>query len=67
MYLGLDASTQSLSAILIDTAQGEIIAEESVNFGAEFPEYDSPNGFISSGDGVVTASPLMWLDALDLV
>ena len=67
MYLGLDASTQSLSAILIDTAQGEIIAEDSVNFGAEFPEYDSPNGFISSGEGVVTASPLMWLDALDLV
>jgi len=67
MYLGLDASTQSLSAILIDTAQGEIIAEESVNFGAEFPEYDSPNGFISSGEGVVATSPLMWLDALDLV
>ncbi|MEO1855771.1 MAG: FGGY family carbohydrate kinase [Rubritalea sp.] len=67
MYLGLDASTQSLSAILIDTAQGEIIAEESVNFGAEFPEYGSANGFISPGKGVVTASPLMWLDALDLV
>ncbi len=68
MYLGLDASTQSLSAILIDSDQGEIIAEESVNFGAEFPKYGSPNGFrTSSAEGVVSASPLMWLDALDLV
>jgi xylulokinase len=68
MFLGLDSSTQSLTAVLIDPASGKIVSQMSVNFGAEFPQYDSPNGFIPGGSvGEVHANPLMWLDALDLL
>ena len=68
MFLGFDSSTQSLSAILIDNDRGEIIAEASVNFGAELPQYKAPSGFIPGGaNGEVHADPMMWLEALDLV
>ena len=65
-YLGLDSSTQGLKAIIID-GHG-VIAEESVNFGKDLPEYHSPNGFLVHADPrIIHADPLMWLDALDLL
>ena len=68
MFLGLDSSTQSLSAILIDPAAGKTIASESVNFGQELPQYNAPSGFIPGGKaGEVHADPRMWLEALDLL
>ncbi len=66
--LGLDSSTQSCSAIVIDTANGSIVAEASVNFGARLPQYNAPSGFIPGGaDGEVHSDPRMWLDALELL
>ena len=38
LFLGLDSSTQSLSAIVIDTARGAVAAEESVVFGRDLPQ-----------------------------
>ncbi|MFC5051732.1 xylulokinase [Rubritalea spongiae] len=68
MYLGLDASTQSISGIIIDPANGSIIAEASINFGNTLPEYQSPSGFLPNGEnGEVHADPGMWLDALELL
>ncbi|NBB78357.1 MAG: carbohydrate kinase, partial [Verrucomicrobia bacterium] len=68
LTLGLDASTQSCSAIVIDTEAGAIVAEASVNFGESFPQYGAPSGFIPDGaDGEVHADPRMWLDALEQV
>ncbi|MCW1925969.1 FGGY family carbohydrate kinase [Luteolibacter arcticus] len=68
MFLGLDSSTQSLSALVIDPARGEIVREVSVNFGAALPAYHSPSGFIPGGKGgEVHADPRMWMEALDLV
>lgn len=68
MFLGLDSSTQSLTAVLIDISNEKIAAQCSVNFGADLPGYGSPNGFIPGGTGgEVHADPLMWLDALDLL
>jgi len=69
MYtLGLDASTQSFSAVVIDTAEGSIVAEHAINFGQHLPEYNAPQGFIPDGkDGEVHADPRMWLDALELL
>lgn len=68
MFLGLDSSTQSITAVLIDPASGEIKCQLSVNFGADLPHYLSPSGFIPGGtDGKVHANPLMWLEALDLL
>jgi xylulokinase len=67
-YLGLDSSTQSLSALLIDTDTGKVVAERSVNFGERLPQYKSPKGFLPSDDAAIKHSdPLMWVEALELV
>jgi len=66
--LGIDSSTQSCSAIVIDTQAGRVVAEASVNYGKDLPAYQAPAGFIPDGpDGEVHADPRMWLDALDLL
>ncbi len=66
--LGLDSSTQSCSAIVIDTETQSVIAEASVNFGERLPQYKAPSGFILDGvDGEVHSDPRMWLDALELL
>jgi xylulokinase len=66
--LGLDASTQSCSALIIDVALGSVVAEASINFGAQLPQYNAPSGFIPDGEnGEVHSDPLMWLDALELL
>lgn len=66
--LGLDASTQSCSAIVIDTSNGSIVAEAAVNFGLDLPAYQAPSGFIPGGEaGEVHSDPRMWLDALELL
>ena len=66
-FLGLDSSTQSLTALLVDTDTGEVI-DRSVAFGARLPQYRSPNGFLAHPDSRVRHSdPLMWVEALDLL
>jgi xylulokinase len=66
MHLGIDSSTQSLSGVVLDVAAGSVVAEMSVNFGTDLPQYGSPNGFIAGGaDGEVHADPRLWLAALD--
>ena len=67
-YLGLDLSTQSLSAIIIDDQTGETIHEDSVNFGNDLPGYNAPSGFVhGENEGEVFSDPCMWLDAMDLL
>jgi xylulokinase len=67
-FLGLDSSTQSLSALIIDTDTGKVVADRSINFGARLPQYRSPNGFLPHADPAIKHSdPLMWVEALDLV
>lgn len=67
-YLGLDSSTQSMKALVIDPAAGKIIASASVNFGQDLPAYGCPEGVLPHADPLVKHSPpLMWLAALDLV
>jgi len=67
-YLGLDSSTQGLSALLIDAGSGEIVANHAVVFGQRLPQYGSPHGFLPNDDPRVRHSdPLMWVDALELV
>lgn len=68
LVLGLDSSTQSVSAVVIDVDSKSIIHEESVSFGEDLPDYGQPSGFIPGGEnGEVHSDPLMWLDALELV
>lgn len=64
-YLGIDASTQSLTALVLDAETGCIEAQVSVNFGVDLPQYGAANGFIRGEAGEVGADPRMWLEALD--
>ena len=67
-FLGLDSSTQSLSAIVVDTDSGEVVLDLTVNYGQELPQYRSPQGFLPHADPLVKHSdPLMWVEALDLL
>lgn len=66
LFLGLDSSTQSLSALLIDLDTGATVKELSLNFGKEFPEFACLQGFLPHIDPLVRqADPLLWVAALD--
>ena len=68
MFLGLDSSTQSLTAVLIDPAAGSITCQLAINFATDLPQFAAPNGFIpGAAHGEVHANPAMWLEALDLL
>ena len=65
-FLGLDSSTQSLSAMILDTDSNEIIWDHTINYGSDLAEFNSPNGFLHNDDPLVKCSdPLMWLAAID--
>jgi len=67
-FLGLDCSTQSLTAVLINMSKNEIIIRYSINFDVELPHYNTQNGVFSSNAGkVVHSNPLMWVEALELL
>jgi len=68
IVLGLDSSTQSFSAVILDTGTGQMIAGDSVNFGKDLPHYGQPSGYDPHGKrGEIHANPLMWVEALDLL
>lgn len=68
MYLGLDCSTQSFSALILSADNNTIVHEGSVNFEKDLPHYQSTAGFIRGEyPGEVFSDPLMWLEALDLL
>jgi xylulokinase len=68
LYLGLDCSTQGLTAIVveIDGDSRRVVFNSSLNFDRDFPEYQTTGGVRRGADtSEVFASPLMWADALD--
>jgi xylulokinase len=66
LFLGLDSSTQSLSALVIDTDTGRVVLDQSIAFGSALPEFRSPHGFLEHADPAVKHSdPLMWVEALE--
>ncbi|MFW9827814.1 MAG: xylulokinase [Candidatus Thorarchaeota archaeon] len=68
LFLGLDCSTQSLTALLLDFNSGDIIYRTNVNFDNDLPHYKTQNGVINIDDhNVIHSYPLMWVDALELV
>jgi len=70
LYLGLDSSTQSLTAIVLDV-EGDsrrIVFESSLSFDETFPRYGTRHGVLPHADpAVAQSSPVMWADALDLM
>ena len=68
LFLGLDSSTQSLSAIVIDYDQRKVVYDKSLNFDQALPHYKTRNGVLPDADPLVKHSPpLMWAEALDLL
>ncbi len=66
LFLGLDASTQSLKLLLINRRL-EPVADAAVNFDESLPEFQTEHGAHQHADGLtVTAPPLMWAAALEL-
>jgi xylulokinase len=65
-FLGLDSSTQSLSAVVIDYDRRKVIYDQSLNFDRVLPRYKTQNGVLPNADPLVKHSPpLMWVEALD--
>jgi xylulokinase len=68
LFLGLDSSTQSLSAVVIDYDRRKVVYEKSLNFDRALPRYKTRNGVLPDADPLVKHSPpLMWAEALDLL
>jgi len=68
LFLGLDSSTQSLSAVIIDLDTRKVVYEKSLNFDKSLPHYKTQNGVLPNRDPLVKhSSPLMWAEALDLI
>ncbi len=66
LFLGLDSSTQSLSALVIDTDEKRVVLDQSIVYGSALPEYHSPHGFLENADPTVKhADPRLWLEALE--
>src|SRR6266542_2086700 len=70
LYLGLDSSTQSLTAIVLEAGRGRrrVVFESSIGFDETFPTYGTRHGVLPSEDATTAVSPpLLWVDALELM
>ncbi|HRU01677.1 MAG TPA: hypothetical protein P5239_08250, partial [Victivallales bacterium] len=69
LVMGIDSSTQSIKAVIIDVNSREIICSEAVNFAQELgAKYNSPEAVIQHNNPLVKHSnPLMWLEGLDIL
>lgn len=69
-YLGLDSSTQSLSAVLIAVQDGRasVAWQHVLVFDEALPQYGTRHGVLPFDDpAVVVAPPQMWGDALEVM
>ncbi len=70
LYLGLDSSTQSLTAIVIEIegTVRRVVFESSLLFDESLPHYGTRHGVLPRTDPrEAVSSPLMWAEALDLM
>ncbi|GAA0143973.1 carbohydrate kinase [Lithospermum erythrorhizon] len=68
LFLGLDSSTQSLKATVLD-ANFNIVTTEIVRFDSDLPNYSTKDGVYrdQSVYGRIVSPTLMWVEALDLL
>ena len=65
-FLGLDLSTQSLTALVIDLSEWSIAFQASFAFDETYPSYQTRGGVrVAQNPRVVRADPLMWAEVLD--
>jgi xylulokinase len=70
IYLGLDSSTQSITATVIEVEgdRRSILFERAFRYDDALPQYGTRYGVLPSSDPKVAhSSPLMWSEALDRI
>ena len=70
LYLGLDSSTQSLSAVVLEASGGRhrVVCELSLPFDQTLRHYGTRHGVLPNADPAIAhSSPVMWVEALDLL
>jgi xylulokinase len=70
LYLGLDSSTQSLTAIIAELEDGrrEIVFQSSLSFDTDLPQYGTRHGVLPDANpAIACSSPLLWTEALDVM
>jgi xylulokinase len=69
LFLGLDCSTQTLKASVIDENLCEISALETIiNYDYDLPQFQTKGGVLRGKDGLTVTTPtVVWLAALDLL
>jgi xylulokinase len=70
LYLGLDSSTQGVTAIVISVESGDrrVVFESSLTFDESLPHYGTTHGVLPRTDPTIaTSSHIMWAEALDLL
>eukprot|EP00644_Phytophthora_capsici_P010394 jgi/Phyca11/528424/estExt2_fgenesh1_pm.C_PHYCAscaffold_300014 len=66
LFLGLDCSTQSMSAVVVD-ARGHVVYESSFRFDERFPQYGTDNGVLRLKENEVVIPSLMFVESLDAI
>lgn len=68
LFLGLDSSTQSLKATVLDSNL-KVVVSETVHFDTELPQYKTKDGVYrdSNENGRIVSPTLMWVEALDIL
>ncbi|ETP50356.1 hypothetical protein F442_04298 [Phytophthora nicotianae P10297] len=66
LFLGLDCSTQSMSAVVVD-ASGHVVYESSFRFDERFPQYGTDNGVLRPKENEVVIPSLMFVESLDAI
>ncbi|MCU0560222.1 MAG: FGGY family carbohydrate kinase [Desulfobacterales bacterium] len=65
LFLGLDLSTQSLTALVVSIEAG-IVHQEALNFDQTYPHYGTRGGVLPAADSQrAHVDPMMWLEALE--
>ncbi|MHA1671946.1 MAG: xylulokinase [Promethearchaeota archaeon] len=68
LFLGLDCSTQGLTAVIVDFNSFQIIYKNEVNYDKDLAQYNTQNGVYINDDGItVHSNPIIWTEALDLL
>ncbi len=69
IFLGLDCSTQSLTALLVEKSPDgtRILHEESLNFERDLPEFGTRSGVLPGTGGEAHTPPQLWVKALEKI
>ena len=65
-FLGLDLSTQSISAVILDENRSNVF-QHSIRFDDDLPHYHTTGGSVESKEGIVCSPVKMWIEGMALL